>query len=61
MAEALRTGDVELPQDGGFFMEMDLDAQRIFATELGGPEAALLSTAKAFAAYSRRDVPLLAT
>ena len=61
LAEALRTGDVELPQVDSFFLEMDLDAQRIFAAELGVPEGALRQTAEAYAEYSNRDVPLLAT
>ncbi len=60
LAHALRTGDFELPQVGGFFMEMDLDAQRIFAAELGVPEEALLRTARAYAEYSgRADIPAL--
>ena len=61
LAEALRTSDVELPQVGSFFLEMDLDAQKIFAVELGVPEIALRRTAEAFAEYSNRDVPLPAT
>ena len=60
LAEALRSGDIELPQVGGFFTEMDVDAQRIFAAELGVPESALRRTAEAYAEYSREDVPLLA-
>lgn len=60
LALALRNGDFELPQVGGFFTEMDVDAQRIFATELGVPESALRRTAEAYAEYSREDVPLLA-
>ena len=60
LAAALRSWDIELPQVGGFFTEMDVDAQRIFAAELGVPESALRLTAKAYAEYSREDVPLLA-
>ena len=59
LAEALRTGKVELPQVESFFLEMDLDAQRIFAAELGVPEGALRRTAENYAEYSNRDVPLL--
>ena len=61
LAEALRTGDVELPQVDSFFLEMDLDAQRIFAAELGVPESTLRQTSEAYAQYSSRVVPLLAT
>ena len=61
LAGALWSGDVEQPQVGSFFLEMDLNAQRIFAAELGVPERALHQTAEAYAEYSNRDVPLLAT
>ena len=59
LAEALRTGNVELPQVESFFLVKDLDAQRIFVAELGVPESALHQAAEAYAEYSNRDVPML--
>ena len=61
LAGALRSGDIELPQVDSFFLEIDLDAQNIFAAELGVPEDMLRRTAEAYAEYSCREVPLLAT
>ena len=40
LAEALLTGDVGLRQVASFFLELDLDAQRNFAADLGVPKGA---------------------
>ena len=61
LAAALRDGNVELPQVDSFFLETDVDAQRIFAAELGVPQEALLRAAEAYTALSGYDVPLLST
>ena len=59
LAEALGPVTSNCPKVGSFFLEMDLDAQRIFAVELGVPEGALRRTAEAYAEHSNRDLPLL--
>ena len=61
LAEALRAGEINLSQVDSFFTEIDVEAQRIFAAELGVPEEALRRTAKALAKHIREDLPLLVT
>ncbi len=59
LAEALRTGNIDLMQVDSYFTELDVDAQRIFAAELGVPEHLLLRTATALSKINREKLPIL--
>ena len=61
LADALRAGNISLPQVDSFYIEMDVDAQLIFAAELGVPEDVLRRTAESLAELTGGDLPLLAT
>ena len=61
LAGEIRAGNINLTQVDSFYTEIDVDAQRIFAAELGIPEDILLRTAKALAKRTHQDLPLLAT
>ena len=60
LAETLRAGKINLSQVDSFSTEIDVDAQRIFAAELGVSEKTLRRTAKALSRHIREDLPLLA-
>ena len=61
LAAALKAGNINLSQVDSFFTEIDVEAQLIFAAELGVPEDALRRSAEALARHTREDLPLLAT
>ncbi len=61
LAEALRAGNINLSQVDSFYTEIDVEAQLIFAAELGVPKVALRRTAEALTRHTREDLPLLAT
>ena len=61
LAVEIRAGNINLSQVDSFYTEIDADAQRIFAAELGIPEDVLLRTARALAEHTGEELPLLAT
>ena len=61
LSEAICADSLHLSQVNSFYMEIDVDAQKIFAAEFGMPDDVLRRKAKDLADHSSEDVPLLAT